>query len=442
MFKLTPLQPWIARKIGCQSETLTKEAIESYQLQKIRETIDLAKNKSRFYRRTLARFSSEITTFADFTCYPFTTDEDICREALLFPCVSQSEIQRVVTLDTSGTTGQPKRLFFTRDDQELTIDFFGVGMSTLVEPGDRVLILLPDKTPGSVGDLLYTGLQRLGITAIKHGPVKDAAETLKIMTREEVTSLVGVPTQVLALERYRDQEGQTIPLDLKSVLLSTDYVPQAIIRAVKDAWGCEVFNHYGMTEMGLGGGVSCTAQTGYHLREADLYIEIIDPLTGQPLPEGETGEVVFTTLTRQGMPLIRYRTGDISRFIPGTCPCGAVLKTMAWIKKRIGGDAQLGHARIAIADLDEVLFSLENLINYSATIDREGDTDVLTIEVFGYGEPDNLTHDLRKALVGIPSLQNALDAGEIILKTAIRNGFPSDLGKMSKRKLVVKNNKP
>ncbi len=442
MFRLTPLHPWIAGKIGCQSEKLTKEAIESYQLQKIRETINLAKNKSSFYRRTLAGFSTDITTFADFNRYPFTTDEDIRREALLFPCVSQSDIQRVVTLDTSGTTGQPKRLFFTRGDQELTIDFFGVGMSTLVEPGDRVLILLPDKTPGSVGDLLYTGLQRLGIKVIKHGPVKDAAETLSVMASGAVTSLVGVPTQVLALARYRDQEGHTIPLSIKSVLLSTDYVPQAIVRTLKDTWGCEVFNHYGMTEMGLGGGVSCAAQTGYHLREADLYFEIIDPLTGQSLPEGETGEVVFTTLTRQGMPLIRYRTGDISRFIPETCPCGTVLKTMAWIKKRIDSDAQLGCARIAIADLDEVLFSLENLIDYSATIDREGDTDVLAIEAFGYGEQENLTHVLRQALVGIPSLQNALEAGEIILKTAIRNGFPSDLGKMSKRKLVVKNNRP
>jgi phenylacetate-CoA ligase len=441
MARLTPLQPWIARKIGCQSETLTREAIESYQLQKIRKTINLAKNKSCFYRRTLAGFSADITTFADFTRYPFTTDENIRREALFFPCVSQSDIQRVVTLDTSGTTGQSKRLFFTRSDQELTIDFFGVGMSTLVDPGDRVLILLPDKTPGSVGDLLYTGLHRLGNTAIKHGPVKDAAATLSVMTREAITSLVGVPTQVLALARYRDQEGQAIPLSLKSVLLSTDYVPQAIIQALKDTWGCEVFNHYGMTEMGLGGGVSCAAQIGYHLREADLYFEIIDPLTGKSLPEGETGEVVFTTLTRQGMPLIRYRTGDVGRFIPEACPCGTVLKTMAWIKKRVSSEAQLGRTLITIADLDEALFALENLIDYSAAIDREGDKDILAIEAFGHGEADDLTPAIRQALDSIPSLRNALAMGEVVLRTGIQNGFPPDLGKMSKRKLIIKNDK-
>jgi phenylacetate-CoA ligase len=80
--------------------------------------------------------------------------------------------------------------------------------------------------------------------------------------------------------------------------------------------------------------VECAARQGYHWREADLYFEIVDPVTGQPLPDGEAGEIVFTTLTRQGMPLIRYRTGDISRFLPGPCACGAVLRRLATIQGR------------------------------------------------------------------------------------------------------------
>ena len=92
-------------------------------------------------------------------------------------------------------------------------------------------------------------------------------------------------------------------------------MPEAIGRVLEERWGCRVYNHYGTTEMGLGGGVQCSARRGYHFREADLFVEIVEPRSGEPVPEGVTGEIVFTTLTRTGMPLIRYRTGDLSRFL-------------------------------------------------------------------------------------------------------------------------------
>ena len=103
---------------------------------------------------------------------------------------------------------------------------------------------------------------------------------------------------------------------------------------IEAAWGCKVFEHYGMTEMGLGGAVSCGFLEGCHIRESDLYLEIIDPKPGQVLPEGKEGEVVFTTLTRKGMPFIRYRTGDWSSFIPEPCQCGSILKRISRVGDR------------------------------------------------------------------------------------------------------------
>jgi phenylacetate-coenzyme A ligase PaaK-like adenylate-forming protein len=121
---------------------------------------------------------------------------------------------------------------------------------------------------------------------------------------------------------------------MKAILLSAEYVSDENVRIIEEIWDCKVFEHYGMTEMGLGGAMACETRIGYHPREADLIFEIIDPESGAALPDGEYGEIVFTTLTREAMPLVRYRTGDFSRFIPEPCPCGSKLKRLDRVANR------------------------------------------------------------------------------------------------------------
>lgn len=408
MFKKTPLEPWIYGKINGQTGMagrLTRGMIESYQLQKLRTTIALAADRSPFYRRRLGRLDPEkISLLKDMRDIPFTTPGDIAENPMLMLCVSQSMINRVVTLSSSGTTGLPKRVFFTADDQELTRDFFRCGMSTLVGPGDRVLILLPGEVPGSVGHLLAEGLRRMDVLAVPHGIVRDTRATLEVMEREKVNSLVGIPTQVLALARYEPPGQKTHHFKIKNLLLSTDHLPLAVIDAIEESWGCRVYNHYGMTEMGLGGGLECEARSGCHLREADLYFEIINPVTGEPLPEGEEGEVVFTTLTREGMPLIRYRTGDLASFIPGPCPCGTVLKRLARVKDRIGGRIALpGGGCLSMSMLDEALFAVEGVLNFKAVISTANGLDRLSIEAQLAGwAGEEAVEKIKEAVLSIP----------------------------------------
>jgi len=155
-----------------------------------------------------------------------------------------------------------------------------------------------------------------GARPIRHGVVQDVDATLALLREHR-------PTWRSAF-RHRCSPSPTDPgLRLKAVLLSTDHVPLSLTRAVEQAWHCRVFNHYGMTETGLGGGVECEARRGYHLREADLYVEIVEPDGALPVPDGEPGEVVVTTLTRTGMPLIRYRTGDLSGSSRDRAPAAA-----------------------------------------------------------------------------------------------------------------------
>jgi phenylacetate-coenzyme A ligase PaaK-like adenylate-forming protein len=227
---------------------------------------------------------------------------------------------------------------------------------------------------------------------------------------------VGIPTQVLALARYG--EG----LALKSALLTTDHVPDAIARAVERAWDGRVYNHYGMTEMGLGGGVECQARRGYHLREADMIFEIVNPATGEPVAEGETGEVVFTTLTRRGMPLIRYRTGDISRFVPGDCPCGTTLKTLERVRQRASGRVAIGDQwQLTMADLDEALFSLASVLDFAVTVSREGAQDCLQLQVkVVEGTDDRVASAIDAALESVPAIRLAKAARQLELVVAIQ----------------------
>ena len=422
--QITPLDPWIRQKIAARRPELTRPEIDAWQLRKLNETLALARAKSPFYAKFLAGKPESIYGLDELRQFPFTTPADIHSNPLQFVCVPQGEIQRVVTLQSSGTTGEPKRLYFTAADQELTIDFFGVGMSTLVQPGERVLILLPCETPGGVGDLLRSGLSRLGMEAIPHGPVKDPLQTLQVMHEQQADCLVGTPSQVLGLAR-RWHPGLHKP---HSILLSTDYVPAAIVNNLEQVWGCEVYNHYGATEMGLGGGVECKAHRGYHLREADLYFEVIDPANGETVADGEYGEVVMTTLTRRGMPLIRYRMGDRSRFLPGRCPCGTALKTLEKVCGRYDGFVRVGNGLLALPDLDEALFPLPGLLNFSASVNGSRGHESLTIETQMLTETDS-TNIVRQALKTIPSIQNI----EVIIHCQYK---PNETGSLLKRVIL------
>ncbi|WP_373665496.1 Phenylacetate-coenzyme A ligase [Sporomusa silvacetica DSM 10669] len=408
----TPLEDWIAYKIGIRPGSLSREAIEQYQLARIRQTVALAKEKSTFYREKLSGVNPiKIMDYVQFSKLPFTYPQDIKENPLRFVCVSPKDIDRIVTLQSSGTTGEPKRLFFTKEDQELTIDFFNHGMRNLVGPSDRVLILLPWQLPGSVGDLLRIGLKRLKACPLPYGIVQDPEAAIAAAVESGANAIVGIPTQVLGMARHR--KGKELAGRIKSVLLSTDYVPQAICQVLKEQWGCKVFNHYGMTEMGLGGGVQCSDLLAYHLREADLYFEIVDPETGQLLPEGELGEIVFTTLTRQGMPLIRYRTGDVSRFIPENCPCGTILRSMEVVKQRISGKTILAETDFLITELDEVLFSINGILDYQSTLALTGGKDCLTIEVKTERKNKIDPVAMRQVLHTIPAIQQGLERGTL-----------------------------
>ena len=361
--KQNPMVEWIFKKTG-------GENIKEYQLKKLRETLRLVSDNSPFYQKLYCGINVDsIKSFEDFKTLPFVTARDVSVYGPQMLCVPQNEIERIVTLQSSGTAGEPKRVYFTAADQELTIDFFNIGMRCMIDEKDNFMILLPFNTPGSVGDLLRLGLERIGCGIFPYGLIEDYKHAGEFICYNNITSLVGSPVQVLKLAELTKKHGFNI--NLCSILLTTDYVPDAIAQRLAAMWKCRVFEHYGMTEMYFGGGVYCDRLAGYHMREADLYFEIVSD-KGEVLPEGEYGEVVFTTLTRTGMPFVRYRTGDWGRFKKERCGCSAELQLMEKIQRRVDGIIPIGGQDFFISDFDEMFFSSDKVVDYKMEVTNEG----------------------------------------------------------------------
>ncbi|NCD11883.1 MAG: phenylacetate--CoA ligase family protein [Epsilonproteobacteria bacterium] len=358
----TLLENWIAKRIHLS--TKSQEALRAYQLEKLTHTLAHAKDKSRFYKERLKETDLDtISSLSDFEQVPFTTPLDIRRNAHDFLCVSAHEVERIVTLNTSGTTGDEKRIFFTHEDLEETIDFFHYGMNCLVEKGDKVMVLLPGPSYGSIGDLLKKALSRSNIECVVHGVLQDVEKTAQCIEEHHISCIVGIPMQVRYLSLMKPELFNT---HIQKVLLSTDYVPDALVKTLSRNGTCKVFNHYGMTEMGYGGGVECGCLNGYHLRENHLYVEIIDPKTGERVSDGEYGEVVFTTLNRQAMPLIRYKTGDMARFVSQPCGCGTFLRTMEKVRGRMENKININGCEVHLRELDEIILSYDEVMDYKA----------------------------------------------------------------------------
>lgn len=437
----TALESWIAKRLGVEQHTLSREILALYQLKALQKTVQWARSNSSFYVRHLANLSDDAPrSFAEFARLPFTTSEDLTHSAPEFLCVSQDAISRVVTLQTSGTSGTLKRIFFTEADQELALDFFANGIAAMAAPGDRMLISLPGEREGSVGYQLAKGIARAGVIPIPHGLSIDPAETLAHMGREKATCIIGLPVQMLALFSGNNECIEEVIRRLHSIVLCSDHVPESLMRRLRQKTGCEIFEHYGMTEMGLGGGVDCAAHMGYHMREADLYFEIVDPESGELLPDGETGAIVFTTFNRTGMPLIRYRTGDLSRFLPGPCRCGTMLKRLERVRGRVDGYLSLGkHGSINIGMLDEVLFSLPELLDFTATL-VENTPRRMEITACAPGFDDaQIAAKVRDALRTLPVICHACTSGEVEISVVSTQKPFAASG--AKRKIVTREKK-
>lgn len=371
--KRTNLDGWIRRQEGAQS--LGREQIEEIQLRKLNILLKREKERGGFY----GSLPDRLDTLEDLRRLPFTTEKDLIREGHRMVLTSQSEIERVRSQETSGTAGKAKRVYYSAKDNERTVSFFAAGLSELVFPGEKVMVCMPFSGNRGLGELIAEAVGRLKGIPLAAGTGRNYGELLDILDVERPQVFVGMPVPLLSLLRLRPENS------LVRALVSADICPDTVKKEIEARLGTRLYPHYGSREIGLGGAVTCPAFEGMHLRENDLIAEIVDE-EGRVLPRGEWGELVLTSIEADAMPLIRYRTGDITRILPEPCPCGSAVIRLDRVRRRSRCPA--------MEKLDDRMFQYEEVVDYRMRM--EGDT----LYAEGYLRKDRA--DFPEELEGYP----------------------------------------
>ncbi len=402
-------------------DDVTRADIDRYHLFQLRKTLAYAYEKSAFYRSLFDQSGlkvDEIRSLADISRIPFTSPADVARHHYQIACVPLGDITRITTFTSSGTTGPQKRVFFTEGDIERIVEFMEMGMRTVTTSEDVVQILLPAGSPLGQLDLLARGVERIGALAVKAGTGLTSEEQIELVKKHGSTILFGRTGRIYRMTHELLAKGYELDrLGVKTLFVTSEHLSQAVRERLKSLWNCEVSFHYGLTEMGLGVAVECPAHSGFHLNEVDLLLEMIDPETGEAVTNGREGELVFTTLTREAMPLIRYRTHDISRLITAPCPCGAAsLMKFDKVTRRLESIVKIGEGdEVYPALFDELIFSVPDVIDYQLSLGKEGDRDVLRFKAEVAKPSEDIRKAINSAVLGHPVIRKNVDANSMAL---------------------------
>ncbi len=400
-------------------EKINRTEINKYHFYKLRESLKYAYNNSSFYRELYNQNGIEpdkIVSVDDWDKVPFTTPEALIENPGRLLCVSLGKIARTISILSSGTTGRPKKILYTPQDIDKIVDFMSAGMRAVASEGDVVHIILHGGSAYGQLDLLARGVAKMGATPIKAGVDHTPGEHLELIKTNRATLIFGQTGRIYRITQELLAEGHELSnLGVRILYLTSVYLPGAMRRRLESAWNCEVYLHYGMSEMGLAVATECSEHNGFHMNEADLYLEIIDPATGRIIEDETEGEMVFSTLTRAGVPLIRYRTRDISRWIKSPCSCGAAtLLRFAGTNRRLESIMKLSSGDEIYPSLfDDVLYSIPQLFDYEVEVSEQRGKEQFLFTIETIGQDLMVAETINKILMNCPVINKNINSGRM-----------------------------
>ncbi|MDY7033236.1 MAG: AMP-binding protein [Thermodesulfobacteriota bacterium] len=425
---------------------ITRSHIEEFQFFKLKRILDYAFQKSRYYKEVFAETGitpNDIRNMNDFVKLPLTEPDDLAQIPHKFVCVSLKEFAQEYLFDTSGTEGKPKRVVCTQHDIDKMIDFMSAGMRTVSERNDTILLILPGGRPNSQSDLLSKGVSKMGGIPVICDINVSPEECIQMIEQHRPKVIFTSPSRIHRITMGYTQKSRLQNLGVQTLFLTSEHVSSAMRKKLQDIWNCEIHGHYGMTEMGLGVSVECHAHDGYHFNEADLLLETIDPSTGELIEGDSEGELVFTTLTREGTPLIRYRTHDITRVLKKPCPCGAVTL------KRIGAPVTKKRSFVTLGNkdiihpsfFDDEIYCVPEVVDYQVVMSKKENMDRITFRVETAEEDLGIEKEITKRVLKNHLLQKNIDQGMLSWPEIDLVSMGTLRSKSRAKKLIIDNRK-
>lgn len=390
-------------------ETLTRPEIEKLQLERLQKTVRHCMN-SPFYKQRFAEnhlSPEDIRSLDDLQKIPFTTKQDL-RDT--YPSgLASVPLEKTVRLhSSSGTTGNPTVILHTQKDLDEWANavarcLYMVGL----RPGDIF--------QNSSGYGMFTGglgfqygAERLGMLTVP-AAAGNTKRQLKFISDFGTTALHAIPSYAARMYEVMQEMGIDPRRDtkLRTLIIGAEPHSEEQRRRIEDMLGVKAYNSFGMSEMcGPGVAFECQEQNGLHIWEDYYIVEIIDPDTLEPVPEGEVGELVLTTINREAMPLLRYRTRDLTRILPGECPCGRHHKRLDRMKGRSDDMIILKGVNIFPIQIETILLQFKELgSDYLITLETAESNDEMTVEVElsqlftdDYGRLQALTREITRQL--------------------------------------------
>ena len=390
-------------------ETMSRETLEKLQLERLKKTFGFAV-QSQYYKQLFSKLNLTADSFQhinDIRKIPFTTKEDL-RNNYPYGLVGLPLRDSIRLHSSSGTTGNPTVIFHSRHDIDMWANLVA---RCLYSVGVRDTDVFQNTSgygmfTGGLG--FQYGAERLGCLTVP-AAAGNSRRQIKFMQDFGTTTVHAIPSYAIRLADVFDELGMNPHRDtrLKTLVIGAEPHTEEQRKRIEDLLGVKAFNSFGLSEMsGPGVAFECGCQTGLHLWEDAFYLEIVDPDTLEPVPDGETGELVLTTLDRQAMPILRYRTRDLTRIIPGDCPCGRTHRRIDRVKGRTDDMFIIKGCNIFPMQIEKILLQTQEVgYNYLITLDTIENSDEMLIEVElkdlftdDYGRLENLARNLRNRI--------------------------------------------
>ena len=415
------------------SELLSRDELSNVQSVRLKASVALA-GRSEFYGRRFDRTgisAEDLRTVEDIRSLPFTTKDDL-RSAYPGGMLTRPMNEMVRMHASSGTTGAATVVFYTRNDLNSWADLMARCMHMVGVRDTDIFQNMSGYGMFTGGLGIHYGAERLGCLTIPAG-AGNSKRQIKLLKDFNVSVVHIIPSYALHLSTAFETLGEDPKsLDLRIALIGAEPHTEEIRSRIEEIYSIKAFNSYGLSEMnGPGVAFECTRQNGLHIWEDAYVAEIIDPVTLEPLPDGEVGELVLTTLCREGMPIIRYRTKDLTRFLPGECECGRTHRRMDRILGRADDMIILKGVNIYPMQVEKVLMSIPEVgQNYLIVLEREGYLDQMRVKV--EVKEDFFVEDMR-VLNGLKKRIESLLRDEILITPRVdlveHNTLPTSQGK-------------